>query len=527
MLISITGFTGEFPKIKPRHLAPNAAQLSVNARLDDGAITPLSGSAIVTDLLTPKQTVYLHGSTWFSWDVDVNVLPGPVATDRLYVTGNGVPKMYAETQWFDLALPAPSTAPTIANTQAHDPANEESVLYVYTWVTAYGEESAPSPTQDDPLLTDPATSVLVNGFEAPPANRNVTKMRIYRSKTSDFGETSLFFVAEQNVPVTAFTHSLDTHPLNEVISTIDYDTPPDDLSGIIAMPNGMMVGHTGRELHFCEPYMPHTWPSKYSLTVDYDIVGLAAFGSQLAVMTTGTPYRGQGTDPSTFVLEKLEENLPCLSKRGIVDLGYAAAYPSTEGLVLVSGAGAQLVTRPLFSRKDWQSLNPQSFVASHLDGQYIFGFTGALNGASERTGIIDLTGEQPFFMRSDLVLNCAYHDIRTGRLYVQEGDNKLYSFDDPGENWYRWVKWRSKLHDLPIEVGFSCFTAEGEEMENPSGFAARIIADGQVIHTTTDLNRVVRLPSVQAKKWEIEVEGKVSITSLNLSTSVADLAGRA
>lgn len=528
MLITTTGFTGEFPKIKPRHLIPNAAQLSVNVRLDDGAITPLQGSTIITDLVTPKQTAYLHGTTWLSWDGDVNVLPGPVATDRLYVTGDGVPQMYADDTWYNLALPAPTVAATIANVSAPDPdVTQETVLYVYTWVTAYGEESAPSPAQSTPLATDGIVSVQLSAFDAVPAGRNITAMRIYRSRVSALGDTSLFFVQEEALPAATAIHSIDTHPLNEGIRTLDYDTPPDDLRGIIAMPNGMMVGHTDREIHFCEPYQPHAWPVKYSLTVDYDIVGLAAFGTQLAVMTNGTPYRGQGSEPATFVLEKLEENLPCLSKRGIVDLGYAAAYPSTEGLVLVTGAGAQLVTRPLFSRKDWTGLNPSSFVASHLDGQYIFGFSGNLNGAAEQTGIFDLTGEQPFFMRSDVTLNCAYHDIRTGRLYVQEGDNQLYVFDDPTANHYRWAKWRSKLHDLPYPVGFSCFKAEGDDLEDPSSFEAHIIADGQVIHTITNLNSIERLPNVEARHWEVEIEGRVSVTTFSLATSVAELSGRA
>jgi hypothetical protein len=292
------------------------------------------------------------------------------------------------------------------------------------------------------------------------------------------------------------------------------------------MPNGMMVGFAGRELHFCEPYQPHTWPAKYSLTVDYDIVGLAAFGSNLAILTTGTPYRGQGYHPDSFSLDKIEENLPCVAKRGIVDLGYAAAYPSTEGLVLVTSAGAQIVTREMFTRRDWSNLQPASFVAANFSGRYFFGFSGTLEGASEKTAIIDLVGQTPFLLRSDTSVISAYHDIRTGELYVQEADNSLYVFDDVTASGWRTMKWRSKLYDIPFHAKFAAALIEGEELDTPSGFKADIIADGNVIHSITTMNKAVRLPAISAEEWEIEVSGMASITSIAMASSMNELANR-
>lgn len=524
MLIDITGFQGEFPKMHPRQLPQQASQLAANARLDDGVLSPFSGSTFVTDFVTPRQTIYLNGASWLAWDTHVNVLPGPTATDRLYVTGDGVPKMYADNTWFDLALPAPTAAPVTANVAPPDEDNLETVVFAYTFVTSYGEESAPSPLSDS-LSTSEGIAIQLSGLEQPPADRAINKLRIYRSTTGSFGETDLYFVAEID-PAGTFDYDPASYPINEAISTIDHSKPPNGLKGIIAMPNGMMVGHTKRGIHFCEPYQPHAWPSKYSLTVDYEIVGLSAFGSQLAVMTKGQPYRGQGYHPDSFTLDRIEENLPCVSARGIVDLGYAAAYPSTDGLVLISSNSANLATRNLFSRRDWQKLNPESIVAGRLEGRYLFTFDGSIEGADEKTGIIDLSGQAPFFMRTDAVMQCAYHDIRTGRLYIQQSDNRLYIFDDVDAADWRALKWRSKVFDLGFSTSFSCIRVEGSELSDPSGFACRVYADGALIRTITSLNTAERLPDTRGQRWEVEVEGAAEITSIAFAHSMAELARR-
>lgn len=532
MLITLADFIGELPAKHPRTLPKSAAQVASNTRLDDGVITPFSASTFVTDLATPRTALYLQGASWLAWDTDVDAVPGPTANERLYVTGDGVPKMWVDDTWFTLALPAPATAPTIALVGTLDTdLTEETITYAYTYVTSYGEESAPSPLAASIQWTE-GLPVSIHSIANAPANRGVTAIRLYRSETTALGETDLFFVAEVPGNMEApshwqyFQHDLDTAPLNEPIPTVGHDTPVDKLHGIIAMPNGMLVAFNGRELHFCEPYQPHSWPSKYSLTVDYDIVGLAAFGANLAVLTKGTPYRGQGYHPDEFSLDKIEENLPCVSKRGIVDLGYAAAYPSTEGLVLVSSTGAQLVTKGMFTRRDWAKLQPDTFVATNYAGRYLFGFDGDLIGATEKTGIIDLSGANPFFMRADQRIKAAYHDLRTGKVYVQDDTHNLYVLDDVTGTSFASLKWRSKVFDFPYQTGFAVMLAEGKTLDASSNLEIDVIADGVVILTITGLNTPERLPAIKANTWEIEVRGKVQIESIALATSMRELAQR-
>lgn len=521
MLQQFSIFKGELPRVTTRLLSDEYAQLAVNCRMENGALAPVRASTFITDLVTPRKSIYLKGAVWEAFSGNVVWLPGPTATDRLYRFGEATPKMIANDTTYELALPAPATGPTLTNLQEPDPEELETILYAVTYVTSYGEESAPSPLSNA-LEWSEGVAVRLSAIPAPPAGRAITAMRIYRSNTSLSGTTDLYFVAEAAV-ATTFDHDISLTPLGEVISTIDHTTPPDGLRGVVSMPNGMFVGHTDREIHFSEPYQPHTWPAKYARVVDYDIQGLAAFGSQLAIMTKGTPYRGQGSHPDTFQLERIEENLPCVSPYSIVDLGYAAAYASTDGLVSITGSGVQLISRGLFTAQQWHDLTPSSIVAAQHKGRYAFAFSGTLPSGTETTGMIDLTGDQPFFLRMGIKANSFYYDLRTSTLYFQDaGDNQLYEWDDPANPTHLPLAWKSAPLDLGFPVAFAAIYIEGSAT---GPFTCKVLADGVVKATYTSLNKPHRLPSgFKAQHWALEVEGQVNVQTIALASSLADLA---
>ena len=100
--IKITGFIGEQPRIIPRLMPETAAQSAVNTRLDDGGLTPMRRAALIDTGDADWQTIYRHQGEWLGWEDIVNVAPGPVAQDRLYVTGDGVPKLIVGEDEYDL-----------------------------------------------------------------------------------------------------------------------------------------------------------------------------------------------------------------------------------------------------------------------------------------------------------------------------------------------------------------------------------------------------------------------------------------
>lgn len=566
MLIRIDGFRGETPRVHPRLLPDGHAQAAISTRMDDGTLAPLNRPRLVHSFETPVRTVYRYGSQWLGFFSDTAICPGPVAASRLYYTGDGAPKVRSGTTVYPLALPPPTAAPGVSLSGPHDADTEQSVVYAFTHVTSMDEESAPSPISAEVLWSRAETAELT--FPAVPEGRGIDRRRIYRSQTAISGVTELYFVAEIPAATTTFAHDIETHPLGEPLPSLDYDPAPDDLAGLTAMPNGMMAAFRGRELCFSEPYRPHAWPEKYRLTVDFDIVALSAFGSTLAVLTTGTPYLAQGSHPESVALEKMEAGLPCVSAAGVVDMGHSAIYPSHDGLVQMTAAGAQMISRPLFARTDWHDLRPETMFAANFDGRYCFryiantqmilGGAGAdadlsdaplytggtafttgdapvYTGGNSLTpaqgsslGIIDTTGESPFFVRTEPTATMTptglHFSPETGKLYIISNGLEVYEFDAITAG-RATMTWRSKVYDLPSPVNFGAMLIESDDTPGVgAALATRIYADGKKVHETNAFGAPTRLPGgFLARRWEIEVTGTAHVRSIRIAGDMTEL----
>lgn len=580
-LLKLIGFAGEMPKVIPRLLGDTFAQAAYNTRLDDGGLTPIRKRRFVQQLSgAPAKdygTIYLHNGEWLAWDGNVYAAPGPVATDRLYVMGDGAPKMLVGGVTYPLAVPFPATALTATLGGTVTPgASGTTRIYVYTYVTAFGEESEPCPASPDVFWT-PGQTTTLSGFAAPPAGRNITLQRIYRAQTGKTG-TQLYFIAERAASGANFVDNVSPELLQEQLPSVGWNAPPNDMTGLISLPNGMMAAFSGKELCFCEPYRPHAWPEGYRLTMDYEIVGLGAFASSIIVTTKGTPYIVNGTAPENMVSEKIEQNLPCINARGIVDLGYSVAYPSHDGLVLVTAGGATVATTRIFSRDDWLRLNPFGMVAGQYNGRYFTSYSYSDVNGTEYIGtfIMDLTGEQPFLIRSDVRASAMYYDVPTGQLYMLV-DGSVYEWDALSEP-SALLSWKSKLFVMPKPTNFGAILVESDagitsdqveaieaEIELITAQNAAILAqasiggdfggaalnaydingddllqvptvsrtvsvsvyaDRKLVATVGKVNQMERLPSgFLATLWEVEVASDTEITQITMAGTGAELAG--
>lgn len=564
MRLNLANFKGRVPRVHPRLLPENFAQVARNTRLDDGTISPIRTTRADYAFGAPVASIYRDGITWLGFSGLVDVRAGPVAQDRLYYTGDGAPKMRVAGTVYGLALAAPTAAPTLTTLSIVDAATDETILYCYTNVTGFGEESAPSPTTA--MQWSAGVIVRITGFTPAPADRNVTARRIYRSQTSTSGVTDLYFVAEIAVAVTTYDHNLATAPMNEVLPSLDYDVPRDTLRGLVSLPNGIMAAFDGKELFFSEPFVPHAWPSKYSLTTDAAIVGLAVFGSTLAVLTTLNPYLVQGTHPDSMVMERVDANMPCLSRRGIVDIGYAALYPSTEGLALVGAGRSEIVTKGMFTLDQWRALSPETIVAENYDGRYIFTFTtsqfdtfvggthnsvgadtlglgthlpfgaaipaydfGTFDSAfgEQRVGMIDVSGANPFFQDFDLATPSAmFLDAAAGRLYMLVGGTNVQEWDAE-DSPPAIQRWRSRLYSMTFPSSFGAILVQTDDpVISPSVLTCRVYADGQLIHSFGVVNEPERLPGdFLASRWEIEIESNIGVSAIVLASTMEELVG--
>lgn len=406
----------------------------------------------------------------------------------------------------------------------------QTVLYTYTFVTEFDEESAPAPVSE-PFEWYSGLIARLSGFSSPLSGRGVNRIRLYRSLTSFSGITDLYFVAEIPISTQTYDHDIEASPLAEILPSNDYDPPPSSMRGLTSMPNGMMAAFSGREVLFCEPYRPHAWPVRYRLTVEHDIVGVVSFGSALAILTNATPYVAQGTSPETMVMEKLEQNLPCVSARSIVDLGYSAAYATHEGLVVIGiGQQGNVITRQMFTRDQWQAFVPSTIDAENYMGRYIFSYIP--EGGNRTMGAIDLTGDLPFFVKIDLATRTFHYEPESGKLFILTGTDGTFGrliaeFDAPAQEPMD-MKWRTGVMKLPGYVSFGALLAQSEDNNHnhETSVAIRVIANGSVKREITTLDTPQRLPSgFMSDEWEIEVEGTSALSHIYMGRSIEEIGG--
>lgn len=465
--IKLEDFGGMIPRVSPRLLPVQAATLARNTKLLNGELRGFRSPREIADLTYEPFTVkrayriqyndqyYGAGEHWLAFDSrDVDVVRSPIVNDRFdryYWAGDGRPKYNTLSRIlhgldpYYLGVPAPITAPTVTPPAGSD----ETRTYLVTFVSAYGEEGAPSPyviatgNAGTWQLTNLPTVVAESSF------REITHKRIYRTVVGN-NSALYYLVATVAVSDTTYndTSNDDEVVLNNVMESTTWAEPPDDLEGFVAMPNGYLVGWKDRRLCFSEAYRPWAWPAEYELSTEFEIVGLCVWGSTLIIGTKSQPYIGQGVTPASFTMQKMDAIEPCLSRRGMVATVAGAYYPSTNGLCLVNSAGVTIVTQDILTKEEWANYNPADVFAAQLGLQYIafnssnFGFV--FNPTEPKTKLVELD-------RFSQVAGIET-DRYTGDVNLVMAD-RVYSWD-PNDVERLWWRWRSKEFHLPKNVNF-------------------------------------------------------------------------
>lgn len=512
-MISISNFAGMRPRVNAAMLPDTAAQVARNCTLWHGDLRPLkSPLQVVTPapMASAIKSIYRIGMSlpetqyWMAWTTDVDVVRGIVGGDtseRTYFTGDGVPKvtnLQMATQGggrypvnaYALGVPAPTQAPTCVPSASVAPA--ETRVYIYTYVTAWGEEGAPSPPTKV-VLSEGGTVQLGALATAPAGNYNIVAKRIYRSQQTATGDSIYEFVQEIPDANTGFNDTLTGTELGEPLSTLSFAMPPAGLIGLVALPNQIMAGFSGYDLYFCEPNLPYAWPEKYRLTADYPIVGLGVFGSSLLVCTKGSPYLVTGVHPDSMSMERIELDQSCVSKRSIVSIGGGVMYASPDGLVYVGAGGSRVVTESLYTREEWQAMNPATIEGYFHDGKYVGLYAGG--------GFILNSLEDASLTMFDEAVTAGYTDPVNDALYLAIG-GAIKKFNAGVDKSYTW---RSKKFQFSARPAPGCARVDADTY--PVTF--RLYADGAVAFAASVLDeRPFRLPSgYRPREVEFELSG--------------------
>lgn len=383
--------------------------------------------------------------------------------------------------------------------------------YTYTYVTDWGEEGPPS----DPSLVvsvDPSQKVSLSNIAAPPTGRNITTVRIYRTITTKAG-TQYQMMAEIDAGTAMYEDDADDDEAEDVLPSIGWTEPPDDLACLVYHPGGFFAGFSGRTVYLSEPFSPHAWPTAYALSVDHDIVGLGVSGNSICILTTGYPYILTGDRPDTMSKIRIPSPQACISARSIVETDNSVIYASPDGLCLISYSTQDIsvITRDYYDKAGWQALNPSSLIGSVYDKRY-HGWTttgGFIFGLLEGHAALSTTTEQA---------TGAYHDPSTDSLLLIQGAS-LMSWRAAPTNLP--ATWQSRMWMMAKPTAFDTVRVRSD------AYPVMVRITDQAGVTTSRLvvnDRAQRFPKHKSgKEWKIRVETTSEVTEVLISTSMQEL----
>jgi hypothetical protein len=420
--------------------------------------------------------------------------------------------------------------------------------YVYTYVTEFGEESAPSPAVvKTGAVADSWVLTLQEVPESVTTDRLIEKRRIYRTITASNGVSSYFQVAEIDYDQLVYTDNASDEDIsgNNILESTLWTPPPADLKGWVAMPNGILAAWRDNEIWFSEPYRPHAWPVSYQVSVDYPIVGLGVMGQTLIIATKGSPWAATGVNPSSISLSKINSFEPCQSRGSIVSTPAGVYYASANGIVVAVPGQVRLITTELISPAQWQENHDLGNIkAVEFEGGYLayeISTTGStsgfyINAAQPRIGYNELTDS------SNGLVNVCFDPWTAQPLIIRNG--YIYIIDHPDGTGQQPFKWRSKKFALPSRKNIAAMkvrfdipsdaptlsstrnTASPQTLASDQYALLRLYADGDLV-TTRELrssNEYIALPSgFKANQYQVEIEGRVSIFDIQMATSSKEL----
>jgi hypothetical protein len=545
-------------------------------------ISRLSGSYILSatslSYSTRGSTARIYHSSSYAVDTDTfanNALPVVDTSIRYKVTGSRAELRYGtltagirvtidDRGEVTLGVPSQNQSSTLTDTGT---GVLTSRSYVYTWISAYGEESAPSePTVFNGWSGDPWVIKVTAPDSSITTNRNITTVRIYRTITGASGAATYFQVADLPISQTVYADTVDdvTVSGNNQLQSTYWTPPPSNLEGIIMMPNGIMAGWKSNEVWFSEPYRPHAWPVSYVVNTEYPIVGLGVMGQTLIACTTTYPYAITGINPASMSMSRIASLEPCLSRGSIVSSIEGVLYASPNGLVLAAPGVAIVITRQMITRDQWLNLlNVSTLRATKFNNAYYcwgatrpgafqkdafqntafvqVDYTGSYNGA-----LIDFNNQRVGWnsLTSDSAVTNLWADPWTGEIFIFRNGQVLW-FDVSVDRTHGAYKWRSKVMEMPnkrnleamrvwftVPSGITSLNPVQNTSQNQPTLASdqwglvRIYADGNLVMTRElrTSGEFFRMPSgFRSTYWQIEIEARVTIWSVEAATTAKEL----
>jgi hypothetical protein len=244
--VNLKGFRPHVPRLSDRLKEPNQAVVALNCKLKSGRLDPLrrpfisfvsAGQFVKTLYRFRSYNDTVTREEWMTWPEVVDAVPSPLANDeegRIYFTSDSFePRMTTFDQaltgmpypggWWVLGVVSPRVKPTVVHSAGSGASVERD--YAYTFVTALGEESGPSPAAGVTTGTVDGTWTISNMQTAPPNSGAITAAsantpttnRVRLTVDSTFG-----LAAGERLEITGVVGLTDINGLQK-IALVDHD----------------------------------------------------------------------------------------------------------------------------------------------------------------------------------------------------------------------------------------------------------------------------------------------------------------
>ncbi len=520
--------------------APTPIDATITTTSGSGVITVTTASvhgAAVGDIMTLASFGATNGLTADEINGDFKIVSVP-STTTLTVATSG-------------SATSSSTSSSVSNGASFNGPSDADLdfetSYVYTFVSAYGEEGPPS-AASTVVTTDDNQKINLSNLETSHSNSNINllKKRIYRSNTGS-NTTQFQFVAELALSATTYTDTSKNSELAEVIPSTTWIAPPDDdtslypdgpMKGLCALPGGVFAGFTGKRICFSEPFLPHAWPANYRLAIEEEIVGMKVVSNGILVTTKSVPYLVTGSGPDTMTAIRIESSQANLNKRSIVDMGPFVIYASPDGLIAAEGTTVRNLTEGIITPSQWQANYYPATITGFLWEQRYVGF---YNTGSGYGGFIfdPRIGDGTSFVDLDAsgLIRGGHTDPDDSQLYLIIS-NTIKKFQGSGTNLT--FNWKSKEYVMPKPISMGFVTVEAESYP----VRVKVYGDGSVIYnasiaasgstyavtgttpsfsSTSIPEPILRLPASVHKTFAVEVEGATIVNEICVGESIDEL----
>lgn len=346
----------------------------------------------------------------------------------------------------------------------------ESAYLVYTYVTVFGEESAPSYPSNQFEYIPNKTKFNIFGMRRS-TDPDILGVRVYISINNEFYriasptlDRTVQHTADQEQTINGLTflhgyHSVtgsDTLPvlnftatnqnIGNVLVSYEWYPPPSGIKHFIITRANFGIAASEDTIYFSERNYIHAWPPDYRLKVKGKVVGLVEIVGGAAVMTDrGCHIYAIGSPAQVQEMQFYPH--PCVDPDSIDTHEGSAIYVSYEGIIHISlGSGGQVITDSWISRDTWiEQVKVSEAKTGVYEGHIVLMTRNALGFAQGYLFNLQHQYVTRFTVTEVEIAVGFYRHPKTGELWHITDDKGIAHFNEGDPVRATWISGRIEL----------------------------------------------------------------------------------